>query len=201
MWQKRLMILFLVLCTALMFVGLLPVHGEEEIYDTVVRLHVLANSDSEEDQALKLEVRDAILKVTAPLMEGCVDQRDAIERLEGAEEQILAAARSAIAAREKQYDVSITFGEEEYPERDYQSFCFPSGTYVSMRVCIGEAEGENWWCCLFPQLCLSAATVGRAEAEDACISVGLTPSQYKIITESEKPVYQVRFKLLELFGK
>ncbi len=200
MWQRRWMILFLLLCTALMFVGLLPVHGEEEIYDTVVRLHVLANSDSEEDQALKLEVRDAILEVTAPLLAGCVDQQDAIERLERAEEQILAAARAVVAAHGKEYDVSVTFGEEEYPQRDYQSFCFPSGTYVSMRVCIGEAEGQNWWCCLFPQLCLSAATVDKGEAEDACISVGLTPSQYKIITESEKPVYQVRFKLLELFG-
>ncbi len=201
MLQKRLLIAFLVVCTALMLVGLLPLRGEAEIYDTVVRLHVLANSDSEEDQAIKLRVRDAILEVTTPLLEGCTNQAEALAVLEGAEEEILEAARAVIHEAGREDSVSVLFGEESYPERDYESFCFPSGTYASVRVCIGEAEGQNWWCCLFPRLCLSAATVSTEEAEDACISVGLTPSQYKIITESEKPVYQVRFKLLEIMGR
>ena len=88
---------------------------------------------------------------------------------------------------------------EEYPERSYDSVCFPSGEYLSLRVCIGEAEGQNWWCCLFPPLCLGASSVSSKQAEDSFISVGLTPSQYKIITETDKPVYKIRFKLLELF--
>jgi stage II sporulation protein R len=70
-----------------------------------------------------------------------------------------------------------------------------------MRVELGEAEGQNWWCCLFPPLCLGAATVNERDAEDACISVGFTPTQYKIITESDKPVYKARFKILELWGQ
>jgi stage II sporulation protein R len=65
-------------------------------------------------------------------------------------------------------------------------------------VCIGDAEGKNWWCCVFPPLCLGTSTVSSADAEDAFISVGLTPDQYKIITETDKPVYKVRFKILEL---
>ncbi|MBQ9774380.1 MAG: stage II sporulation protein R [Clostridia bacterium] len=198
MSYRRLLIAFFVACSVLLLVGLLPVHGEEEIYDTVVRLHVLANSDSEEDQALKLKVRDAILEVVAPLTRDCRTQEEAIAVLQSNLELLRGTAERVIAAEGKSDPVSVTLGEEEYPRRDYDSFCFPAGTYVSLRVCIGDAEGQNWWCCLFPRLCLGAASVSRSSAQDACISVGLTPSQYKIITESDQPVYRARFKLLEL---
>ena len=198
MSSKKLLIASLVLSALLLFIGLFPVHGEAEIYDSVVRLHVLANSDSAEDQALKLTVRDAILQVTVPLLQDCTDREKAVAILNAHTQEIQAAAEQVIAEAGKEYPVSIVFGLEEYPERTYDSFCFPAGNYVSMRVCIGDAEGQNWWCCLFPPLCLGAATVSEEDAEDACISVGLTPSQYKIITESDQPVYKVRFKLLEL---
>ncbi|MBQ8416955.1 MAG: stage II sporulation protein R [Clostridia bacterium] len=199
MQGKRILIAFLVLSSVLLFVGLMPVHGEAEIYDTVVRLHVLANSDSAEDQALKLEVRDAVLGLTAPMLEGCKTQEEALSLLEEHMDELQVAAEAVIRAKGYDYPVHIALGLEEYPERNYDSFCFPGGEYTSMRICIGEAEGQNWWCCLFPPLCLGAATVSNQDAEDACISVGLTPSQYKIITETEKPVYRVRFRLLELF--
>lgn len=196
--QKKILIGVLVITSLLLFIGLFPVHGEAEIYDTVVRLHVLANSDSDEDQALKLEVRDAVLSVTAPLLEGCTDRDVAIARLNEHMDEIRAAAENIVVKSGKDDPVTLKLGMEEYPERSYESFCFPAGEYLSLRVCIGDAEGQNWWCCLFPPLCLGAATVSNREAEDACISVGLTPSQYKIITETEEPVYKVRFKLLEL---
>ncbi len=198
MSYKRLLIAFLTVCAVLLTVGLLPVHGESEIYDTVVRLHVLANSDSEEDQALKLKVRDAVLQAAAPLTEGCNTQDEAVAKLNANLSVLQAAAERVIAEEGYAYPVTVTLGKEEYPRRDYDSFCFPAGTYVSLRVCIGDAEGQNWWCCLFPRLCLGAASVSKKNAEEECISVGLTPSQYKIITESDKPVYKVRFKLLEL---
>lgn len=196
--QKRVIIVVLVLTAVLLVIGLFPVHGESEIYDRVVRLHVLANSDSEEDQARKLKVRDAILAVTAPLLEDCTDQADAESRLRAHEEEILSAAHAALIDDGRDEAVSILFGTETYPERTYDSFCFPAGDYLSMRVCIGNAEGQNWWCCLYPPLCLGAATVSKAQAEEEFISVGLTPSQYKIITQTDKPVYRARFKLLEL---
>ena len=196
--EKRILIATLLLCSILLLVGMLPVHGEEKIYDTAVRLHVLANSDSEEDQALKLLVRDAILAETVPLLQGCNDRGEACRRLEAHFPQLQLAAERVIAEQGRSDSVSILLGEEAYPERSYDSVCFPAGTYVSLRVCIGEAQGQNWWCCLFPPLCLGTATVSEDSAEDAFISVGMTPSQYKIITETEKPVYKVRFKLLEI---
>ena len=196
--QKRLLIATLLLCAVLLFVGLFPVHGESEIYDTVVRLHVLADSDSEEDQARKLRVRDAVLEVTTPLLGGCRTQDEARALIEANVGAIQAAAEAVLAAEGCDDRVEIRLGEETYPTRDYDGMCFPSGSYLSLRVCIGEAEGQNWWCCLFPPICLGSTTVSPEDAEDAFIEVGLTPSQYKIITDSKQPVYRVRFKLLEL---
>ena len=196
--QKRLIAGVLVVMAVLLVIGLFPVHGEAKIYDSVVRLHVLANSDSEEDQARKLKVRDAILRVTVPLLESCPDRETAERLLREHEADILAAAHEALAADGRDEAVTILFGTESYPERTYDSFCFPAGDYLSLRVCIGAAEGHNWWCCLYPPLCLGAATVSQDRAEEQFISAGLTPSQYRVITETEKPVYRARFKLLEL---
>lgn len=198
--QKRLLIITFSLCAAWLLLGLLPVHGEEEIYDTVVRLHVLANSDSEEDQSLKLAVRDAVLDVTGPLVEGCGTQDEARAVIEAHFPEIQAAAERVIEDWGRTDAVSLEIGLEEYPERTYDSFCFPAGTYVSLRVSIGAAEGQNWWCCLFPPICKSAATVSQNDAEEAFVSVGLTSDQYKIITETDRPVYRVRFKILEVLG-
>ncbi len=197
--QQKLLIFILFLAVALMFIGLTPIHGEAAIYDSVIRLHVLANSDSEEDQALKLQVRDAILAYTTPLLSDCQSRDEARERLDANRDAIRSVAEEVIASADRDDPVTVLLGEESYPRRTYDSVCFPSGSYLSLRVCIGAAEGQNWWCCLFPPLCLGAATVSSQQAEDSFVSVGLTPSQYKIITETEKPVYKVRFKILELF--
>ena len=174
----------------------LPVHGEGEIYDTVVRLHVRANSDSEEDQALKLRVRDAVLDVTGELVADCTTQEEAVSVLEAHMADLELAARRVIAAEGRDDAVSVMLGRETYPTRTYESCCFPAGEYVSLQVLIGAAEGQNWWCVLFPPLCLSAATeVG----EDAFVQVGLSKDQYGIITETGKTKYKVRFKVLELW--
>lgn len=196
--QNRLLTAVLCLCVVLLFSGLFPVHGEAEIYDTVVRLHVIANSDSDEDQALKLRVRDAILEITAPLLEGCRTRDAAKALLEAHVDEIQRAAEGVIAAEGREDAVAILLDMETYPEKSYESFCFPAGEYLSLRVCIGAAEGQNWWCCLFPPLCKGAANASSDEAEDAFVSVGFTPDQYKVITESDRPVYKVRFRLLEV---
>ena len=201
MFYKRILTVTVIAAIALLLAGLLPVQGETEIYNKVVRLHVLANSDSEEDQAVKLAVRDAILNVTVPLLQDCQTQEDAIARLTENEATLRDVAKRVLRQEGFDYDtVNVTLGIESYPTRSYDHLCFPAGEYISMRVELGEGEGQNWWCCLFPPLCLGAATVSDEDAEDACISVGFTPSQYKIITESDKPVYRARFKILELFG-
>ena len=194
---KRWIIITLLLSLLLVTLTCLPIHGEEEIYDTVVRLHVLANSDTEEDQSLKLEVRDALLAVTSPLLASCGSQDEAVAILTPRLDELQQVALDVVRDAGYSYDVHISLGEEAYPRRVYESCCFPAGTYVSLRVGIGEAEGQNWWCVLFPPLCLSAA--GAQSTEDAFVSVGLNKDQYGIITETGKTKYKIRFKLLETF--
>ena len=201
MFYKRILTLSIVAALLLLVVGLLPVHGETEIYDKVVRLHVLANSDSEEDQAVKLAVRDAVLNITVPLLQNCDTKEEAVAHLEANRSVLLQAAQDVLHEQGFDDTVTIEMGLEEYPTRTYDSLCFPAGEYISMRISLGKGEGQNWWCCLFPPLCLEAATVSEKAAEDACVSVGFTPTQYKIITESDKPVYRARFKILEFFGQ
>ena len=194
---KKFYVAIVILLVTMMALSFLPVHGEEKIYDTVVRLHVLANSDSEEDQALKLRVRDAVLDATSPLVKDCTSQKEAVEILSAHLSDLEAAAFAVIESEGYDYPVTVLLGEEDYPTRIYESCAFPAGTYVSLRVCIGNAEGQNWWCCLFPPLCLSAA-IAKEGNEDAFIQVGLTKDQYGIITETGKTKYKVRFKLLEV---
>ena len=148
---------------------------------------------------MKMAVRDAVLALTSPLLEECGSQAEAQNLLQANLEQIQAAAEQVLAEAGCTDAVAVSLSVEAYPTRDYESFCFPEGDYLSLRIEIGEAAGQNWWCCVFPPLCLGSASASKSTAEDAFIQVGLTPSQYKIITESSKPVYKIRFKLLELF--
>ena len=194
---KRFYVAIVILLVLMMAVSFLPVHGEREIYDTVVRLHVLANSDTEEDQALKLIVRDTVLAAAAPYLEGCSTQAEAVEALTAHLSDLETAAAETITAEGYDYPVTVLLGTEDYPTRAYEACAFPAGTYVSLRVLIGDGEGQNWWCCLFPPLCLSAATA-KQDNEDAFIQVGLTKDQYGIITETGKTKYKVRFKILEV---
>ena len=175
----------------------LPVHGEEHIYDAVIRLHVLANSDSAEDQALKMQVRDAVLTVATEALSDCDNRDEAAAQLAALIPTLTATAEQALRAKGCRDAVTVTLSQEDYPTRNYESFCFPAGNYLSLRVMIGEAEGQNFWCVLFPPLCMTAATVKKEKAEEEFIAVGLTPDQYAIITETENTKYKLRFKFLE----
>lgn len=198
MASKKLLICTIIILALALLAGMLPVHGETEIYDTVVRLHVLANSDSREDQTLKLKVRDRVLETVGPAVANCKTQTEAIAVIGGLMPELYAAAEEVVHAEGYSYPILIEIGEEYYPTKSYESCAFPEGKYVSLRVLIGKAEGANWWCCLFPPLCLSAATESaEKDNEDAFIAVGLTGEQYKLITESDTPKYKVRFKILE----
>ena len=193
--MKFLLTFSICICLTFMILSLLPVHGESEIYSSVLRLHVLANSDSEEDQALKLKVRDSVLECSSNLTKNCKSISEAEKMIKENGKAIRKAAQDRVIAEGYDYPVSVELGIEEYPTRDYNSLCFPAGKYLSLRVKIGDAEGKNWWCVLFPPMCLSAAS--KSESEDAFISVGLNPDQYQIITETDDVKYNVRFKILE----
>ena len=191
---KRILIATFTIIGLYVLLGFLPIHSEAAIYDNVLRLHVLANSDSSEDQALKLEVRDRILEETANLFKDCKSKDEAREAVESNLDKIREIAEQTVREAGYEYGVSVRLGEEEYPTKNYEECCFPAGEYLSLRVMIGEAEGENWWCVLFPPLCIDAA----GESREVFAEVGLTDEQYSFITETDNPKYKVRFKLLEV---
>lgn len=177
----------LALCVTLLL-GTWAQAKQTEISDSLVRLHVIAASDEEAEQALKLRVRDAVLAYLAPKLEDAPD-RDAAKELLGADlDGIREAAESAAEGRA----VTVTLSRERYPLRQYEGFALPAGEYESLRVVLGEGEGHNWWCVVFPPLCLSAA-----EGEKLQSVMGR--EDYGILTEEEG--YVLRFRILELWGE
>ena len=197
--MKLLRIFTVVAVVCFLALSVLPIQGEAGVYDGVLRFHVLANSDSEADQALKLLVRDAVLDLCAPRLGVCRSREEAAETVLAMKDEIRAVAEQTLRAAGCYDTVTVALGAETYPEKRYESLCFPSGTYLSLRILIGEGKGENWWCVLFPPICNSVATVSKKEAEEVFVAVGFTPEQYRIITETDQVNYKIKFKLLELF--
>ena len=181
-----------------------PIHGEAEVYKKVLRLHVIADSDLPADQSVKLSVRDAILDVIPSLLDGCRDLDEARRAVTDGSQQLLAAADERLGALGASYGARVEIGEEYYPTREYDGVRLPAGRYTSVRVVLGSGEGRNWWCVLFPSLCLPAAK--RADAGTPAdgndyIAAGFTPEQYRMITETDAPKYRIRFRILELIGE
>lgn len=194
---KKLLIFTLCIIGLTALLSFLPIHGETEIYENVLRLHVIANSDSEEDQALKLKVRDAVIEYTDDVFKSCSSKEEAQRILNKNLEQIKNIALNTVYSNGFSYSVSIEFNEEQYPTKNYESCCFPAGEYMSLRIKIGESAGQNWWCVLFPPLCLSAAS----DNSEAFAQAGITDYQYKVITQTQAPKYKARFKILEVLGE
>lgn len=157
--------------------------------EKVVRLHVLANSDAEEDQALKLEVRDAILSHAEPLLEDTADRNEAEAVLRGQLLELEEMASEVIRSAGYSYPVTVELSKTDFPTREYHSFSLPAGEYLALRVLIGEAEGQNWWCVVFPPLCSAVA----ADFGDTCFS----EKEIAFITE-DTIEYQIKFKIIEL---
>ena len=150
----------------------------------LVRLHVIAVSDDDTEQAVKLQVRDAVLAYLEAQLQGVTDI--------GAAEQIIAGDLDGIARAARERPVRVTLGAEHYPTRDYGTFALPAGVYTSLRVTLGAGEGHNWWCVIFPPLCAQAAGLSERAVQ------ALSDDDVRLVTESDGG-YVVRFRLLELW--
>ena len=179
---------------AAVILSLVPCFGESEIYNNTLRLHVIAESDSAEDQALKLGVRDAVLAAVSGELEGCTSFDDAYATVSAMTDTIRLAAEDYLRENGSQCSVKVELGYENYPRREYEGTTLPAGEYTSLRVIIGEGEGKNWWCVLFPSVCM-----GFAKDADEYAAVGFTPREYKLIT-GESGGWKVRFRILEVLS-
>ena len=178
-----------------MLCGFVPSRSDMELYDNVVRLHVIARSDSEHDQKIKLLVRDAVLKEMDSLVSMANSAEEAANIISEHIGEVSEAVLAALTSLGEDSGARVTLFRESYPTKDYGDIALPSGEYLSLKVIIGEGEGQNWWCMLYPAVCLSPS-----RASDVLKQTGFTPNQIKILTEDEKPVYKIKFKLLELMS-
>ena len=185
--MKKLILPTVMICLATLFIAAMPTDAEGAIYDDTVRLHILANSDSHEDQELKIRLRDAVLEKYGEELSVFESTEDAISKLEGKIDEIRVFSDEKIAEYGFNYKTEVTLTEEWYETREYENFTLPKGYYTSLRIMIGEAEGKNWWCVMFPPLCLDAALSDTS----------YTKEEEFLITKK----YNVKFKILELISE
>lgn len=191
MKSKKIPVILLFFCAILVCLCSALQLQQQKLASHLIRLHVVANSDGEEDQRLKLLVRDAVLAETAKLSDADADPKKALaEHLDA----ICQAAQQALLSEGCTDPVTVRLGKEPFPTRQYDTFRLPAGVYESLRVSIGNADGHNWWCVVFPSLCMAASSEDLVEAAQAA---GLSDGQIRLITETNEG-YTVKFKILEL---
>lgn len=164
-----------------------------EIPNDVFRFHILANSDSEEDQALKLKVRDKVLEKTKILFDTANSKSDAEEFAKANLETIEKIAQNEIYKNGYNYPVKTEVVNMHFDTRYYESYTLPSGMYDALRITIGNAKGHNWWCVMYPSICISTVDEGKDRAKDA-----LSDDEYSVVTDDK---VEYKFFIVELFQK
>ena len=168
--------------------------------DAVFRLHVLANSDSEEDQTLKLKVRDSLLNYMNNICSNCSTKSEAISLVQEHSQEFQRVAENTISENGYDYPVKINIGNFYFPTKDYGDISLPAGFYDALRVEIGKAEGRNWWCVMFPTLCFIDVSSGIVpeESKEELQNV-LSNEEYSIISDNSNSEIKFKFKLIEFF--
>ena len=181
-----------VMLTLVLLVAALPTDRDAAIYEDTLRLHILANSDSTADQSLKLEIRDRLLEKYGTQLKSEDGKSGAVNMISSLKHEMERDIDTWIGEAGYSYKSRVSLGEEWYERREYEGFTLPEGYYTSLKVELGEGDGQNWWCVMYPPLCLDIATE-CAPSDDALCDY--TKEEIMLIGEGK---YTVKFKLLEL---
>ena len=192
-WKKWELALLLGLCAAMLW-GAWSMQRQDALAQKMIRLHVIANSDSDADQALKLEVRDRVLDFTTTVLQRSADMEDAQVRLREELTRIEDIAQREIAAQGYDYPVTAQLASTEFPLKEYDGFSLPAGEYMALRLVIGEGEGQNWWCVVYPPLCMTAAS----DVAQTGIACGMEQEDMSLMQEEDEG-YQIKFRCMELW--
>ena len=187
-------LIIVLMLTACMIIALVPTEKDAAIYEDTIRLHILANSDAEDDQELKYSIRDKLLLKYGELLSASYSPEDAKKSADALLPVIERDVDDWIREAGYEYDSEVSLGVEWYDTREYDGFTLPKGYYTSLQIMLGEADGKNWWCVMYPPLCLDIASED-AYADDAVM--GYTKEEYTLINGQR---YNVKFKLLEVFS-
>ncbi len=173
----------------------------EDLCDSVFRLHVIANSDSEDDQNLKYMVRDNLLEYMNTICKDCNSKDEAIKLVEENKNVFKKIALNTIYEQGYDYNVNINIGNFEFPTKYYGDISLPSGYYDALRVEIGEAKGQNWWCVMFPPLCFVDVSSGIVPDDSKeVLKSNLSDEEYTLISDNSNDNIDFKFKLIELFA-
>lgn len=173
-----------------------------DIKDKIIRLHVVANSDSPEDQAIKLQIRDAIIKELEPKLENLKNQEEVKNLISANMDNLIAAAEEEMARLGKSFPIDIELGTYEFPTKIYGDLSFPAGSYQALNVKIGEAQGKNWWCVMFPPLCfvdIAQGVISEKTLEE--FKEILDEDELELLKSkknSEEETVKIKFKLVEM---
>ena len=178
-WKKWELALLLGLCAALVW-GAWAAQRQDALARKMIRLHVIANSDSDADQALKLKVRDKVLDFTTNVLQRSENMEDAQRQLQDALGRIENIARREIVEQGYEYPVTVQLTSAEFPLKEYDGFSLPAGEYTALRLVIGDGAGRNWWCVLYPGLCRSACG-GYALPEENDLVCGQYIVRFKLV--------------------
>lgn len=172
-----------------------------DIANSVFRLHVIANSDSEEDQNLKYKVRDKLLDYMNSICENCQSKAEAISIVQENKDTFEQIAVNTIKENGYSYSVKINIGNFEFPTKNYGDISLPAGYYDALRVEIGEAKGQNWWCVMFPPLCFVDISSGVVPDESKeLMENSLSEEEFALVSNESDHEIQFKFKLLEFFA-
>ena len=170
-----------------------------EIRESVVRLHILADSNSEIDQNVKLKVRDALLEKNTQLLSDKVTPENATEYFKNSKDELEQCANEVLKENGLNYKATITLGKEYYTTRVYEDLTFPAGVYTSIKVVLGSGEGKNWWCVMFPPLCVPVADGGIETADNVNLEDYLNEDGKRLVSSQGK--FKVGFKVIEWYEK
>lgn len=165
---------------------------QTDLQDNLIRLHIIANSDSDKDQAVKLEVRNAVLNEIRNSSEN-ISREEIIKNLDTIEK----IAKDTLKQNGFSYDVQAVYGKFDFPKKEYKNMTLPAGEYYGVRIILGNGEGHNWWCVMYPPLCVSNDTTVTLDKEsEELLKATLKSETYDIITKSDKDVV-IKFKAVE----
>ena len=172
-----------------------------DIANSVFRLHVIANSDTSQDQDLKYKVRDNLLKYMNEICANCVTKQEAIDLVNKNKNKFGQIAEDTIKEEGYSYNVNIRIGNFQFPTKNYGDISLPAGYYDALRVEIGEAKGQNWWCVMFPPLCFVDITSGIVPEESKeQMENNLSQEEFALVSDKSDIQIQFKFKLLEFLG-
>ena len=172
-----------------------------ELSENIFRLHILANSDSDEDQALKLKVRDQIIEYMKTLSNGIADKETVIKLSKEHKTDFIEIAENVIRENGYNYPVNIEIGNFYFPTKYYGNISLPAGNYDALKIEIGDAKGQNWWCSLFPPLCFVGVSSGVVDSEgEEYLKENLSEEEFKLISSSSNEV-EFKFKIVEIINE